>query len=532
MNKIKEIYKNNFALIFAINVIVFTCLYLLVPCTYKQNDDVFMSWIASGVGMSDGLPNYHLLFINVILGYFISFLYTISSNVEWYSLVIVIIQLLSYSCIHQHIVNSKKSRLLKVLFILLLFAFEVRIFVLLQFTTTAAMAAMAGIVLILSNKRYENIIGLILFIIASLLRFEAAMLVGCISAPFILFFSRKFNYKFINYVFLGIIICSSVFLKSFDSYIYQSDSEWKELKEYNSIRGRISDNPNFINFRSEDIDSSISMNDISFFEFLALNSDILSVDVLREIKESIDGNTTFFQKITNVKDLLNGPIIMFFIFGTICLFLYLVVYEKISYWKIITLVFYIFVLFVVISFESRVKMRVFLSMMLPVWYFSSNLLSGDFTKRYIKLLLMSVFSYLIFGLFAYSTAGVYQSIKCKSVIEAQLSLINRQDPNCAIMPLGASLNVEFLPFMEITNSIVPRIAISHCYLPSPISKEVDNHIGFIDSNIYLFANKNVALPRARLFQKEFLEHYNLTTSVRIIDESENYIIFNFIKNDK
>ncbi|MDB4498242.1 hypothetical protein N9251_02765 [Gammaproteobacteria bacterium] len=491
-----------------------------------------MSWIASGVGMPDKLPNYHLLFINVILGYIISFLYHLSLKVEWYSLVIVTIQLFSFSCLQQHIINSKKSKFLKLLLFLLLFAYEVRIFVLLQFTTTAAIAAMAGIVLILSNRRYINIIGVILFMVASLLRFEAAMLVGCVSAPFILFFSKKFRYTFIHYFFLAIVICFSVLLKSFDSYIYQSDPDWKELREYNSVRGKISDNPNFLNFQSKDIDTSISMNDISFFEFLALNSEILSTEVLHEIKASIDANTTFFQKIANVKELINGPIIMFFIFGTLFLFLYLIVYEKISYWKIFALLFYIFLLFVVISFEGRVKMRVFLSMILPVWYFSSKLLSGDFTKRYIKLLLMSVFSYLIFGLFAYSTAGVYQSIKRKSVIETQLSLINRQDPNCSIMPLGASLNVELLPFMEITNSIVPRIAISHCYLPSPISKEVDNHIGFIDSNIYLFANKNVALPRARLFQKEFIEHYSLPTTVCIVDESDDYMIFNFTKKDK
>ena len=61
---------------------------------YEQNDDLAMQFIANGY--FTGTPDFHLVFINVIIGHFLSFLYTHFLGVEWYSLLMIALVLLSF----------------------------------------------------------------------------------------------------------------------------------------------------------------------------------------------------------------------------------------------------------------------------------------------------------------------------------------------------------------------------------------------------------------------------------------------------
>lgn len=200
---------------------------------YEQNDDLAIQFIANGY--FTGTSDFHLVFINVIIGHFLSFLYTHFSGVEWYSLLMIALVLLSFFsnlfCITTFEKGYKKL-LLASLNLLLVYFFSR-----MQFSYTAGFLAVSAVILQVYGFWHQKnsliVFSLLLLLLSSLVRFEMFIFTY---VPFFLVFI--FDIKKIfkpKIIYLGLLII--VVFKGFDYYSYTSDKEWKAYHEFNKYRG-------------------------------------------------------------------------------------------------------------------------------------------------------------------------------------------------------------------------------------------------------------------------------------------------------
>ncbi len=124
-----------------------------------------------------------------------------------------------------------------------------RILLLPQFTTTAFLAGMAGLLLLVDGllpARPVNwskvIMGLFFFGLMCLIRDEVALLLGAIAGPFLL---ERLGLKGWRRLLGTALACIGIFvsLQGIDHWAYHRDPAWAEFSEYNHMRGEIQDTP-------------------------------------------------------------------------------------------------------------------------------------------------------------------------------------------------------------------------------------------------------------------------------------------------
>lgn len=220
------------------------CVLHFLPVRFEENDDICMLLIASG-GYS-GTPDAHLVFINYIYGLGIKTLYTLYQGVEWYTLLFVVLHTLSISILLLSVIKATENKVLKILFVVLFWSIELQILLHLQFTTTAALVWLAGVVLLLEQQTSRRVAGVILCVIGSWLRLEISLVVLFISFP--LFLKELLVHRKLllsgSLAYLGVAVLLIGAFEMIDQASYREEGGWKAYAEYNKVRGRINDNPN------------------------------------------------------------------------------------------------------------------------------------------------------------------------------------------------------------------------------------------------------------------------------------------------
>ena len=67
-------------IILACNIAFFAVMAMVLPLSFEENDDVVMAMIANGT--YSGVPDFHLVYINVIYGYVLTLLYGLLPAIE------------------------------------------------------------------------------------------------------------------------------------------------------------------------------------------------------------------------------------------------------------------------------------------------------------------------------------------------------------------------------------------------------------------------------------------------------------------
>lgn len=261
----KPAFNQKFLWLLLANIAFFIIAATLLPIRFEENDDSMMLLISSG--KYSGAPDAHLIFINYIYGLLLKFLYDLSDGLEWYSILFAVINILSITIISWSIIIQGKIKpFYKILFLFIFYLLEIRFIELFQFTTIAAMCALAGIILILRDRNNQCIAGVFFFVLASLIRFDAAFLVLLITCPLFIhsvIVNKRFTFG--NPLrFLTAALVLALAFKFIDYKIYQNDTEWKYYVDYNTVRGQINDNPNADQLR-KDLPIDISTSDFDLF---------------------------------------------------------------------------------------------------------------------------------------------------------------------------------------------------------------------------------------------------------------------------
>lgn len=251
----KKIYiRNKLCIAVLLNFIFLLLVLLFCDMKYEVSDDYMMDAVLSGA--LGGNYDAHLLFSNILYGYFLKGLYILLPKISWYFVCQILICFLSL-CAVTYIILEKNDIIPGVLLsILFVSFFSDDLYILVQFTKTAAAAVCAGGALFLYGLWAENprkkcmICGGMLTIIGSLIRFS------CIYISLVFIFmifikcawDNKSHPNFKKVLFRNLIISLSLLTITIgayfiDSAIWNHSASYSNYRHVNSLRAYAVDTP-------------------------------------------------------------------------------------------------------------------------------------------------------------------------------------------------------------------------------------------------------------------------------------------------
>jgi hypothetical protein len=523
--------KNNkilqFTLILVFNILFFSLAAHFLPTSFEENDDVAMCLIASGA--YTGVPEPRLVFIHYFYGLVLTLFYKAFRGVEWYTLSFCVIHVISLSVIVHSFLKLNKSKLIKGVSLILLYTLELTIIQSLQFTTTAAIAAFAGIMLIFEKKRFYGYCGIALFFIATFIRFDSAMMVMLLMLPFIMykvFPDAKKNIKLIIPV--AVCILGAFLLQVFDRQAYNVE-KWSYYRDYNEARGFILGNPNRV-LVMNDLPDDISQGDYYLFLYHFIDGKFFNFEKIKEIR-SLISDISFSEKLKNILPFINNyKWILSLIIISAGLFFFFA-NKRIMKLFVLFYLFYLFVIILYITLDGRINQRVFMSIFFPVLYFlyyavpifSKKCL--NITYSFILILLSLLFIDNIYKI------GRYRNYVRETAIKEQRALLQSvRNRNITLLGFAADLQIENIcgPF-EISKYFKGFSQVGGGWFTNiPYNNgNFDSFLSLVEKDIYLFIafQNQFAIP---LIQDSLRNNYDCKTEVALAARTDNYLLIKFV----
>lgn len=320
---------------------VFKCVH------FETNDDEWISDITSGVL---GYRESRIRYLNTIYLKLVITLGNFFPKRNWHGIIMFFTVFVSFSCI-VYVVFKLKSRMQRsyIFFLVLIYLVGISFYLKLQFTRTSAIGIVAGLMLIVysyrnatEKKRYLlYAVGGMLFLWASLIRFDNVYAIGLIYTPCFLscvFYSFN-NKKFLKLAELCLVMgCCFCFLfgsRIYNNVFYKSE-DYKKWEEFDISRSELMDFgwPEYIDYEEFYKDEGISENSYMNYVLWDLeDQDFINIDSLRRVikqKEysilSLSGNSlkkigpvvSYFGKII-IPKFLKYPFFWFFLISIVLL---------------------------------------------------------------------------------------------------------------------------------------------------------------------------------------------------------------------
>jgi len=243
LSKANEIFVS--LLIPVFSVLVFL---LFFETHYVENDDVLMASISSG--SYSGKTSEYLVFTNFLIGFFLKWINEISNTINWYTVYLYLTHTFSLSVIFYCLLQKSKSLISATLFFLTAFALiNVNLLQDLQFTTTSAVAGVAGLSLFFMGRDHisEKVLSVFLIVFSSMIRFETTVLLLLSTIPVLVVTLKRSQKNKI--IVLAIALTGVLGCQLANNQYYQSNTEWSNFLKYNKIRGDIQENKYFYNYQ-------------------------------------------------------------------------------------------------------------------------------------------------------------------------------------------------------------------------------------------------------------------------------------------
>ena len=238
---VKEMFaKWPFVCLLAVNVAFIAFVVTLLPFQFETCDDYTIAWRHSGYMF--GKASAFDLIMHYYWAWFELQLYHVFPSVEWHTWLFLIIHLLSLSSIGFCIAKSQWNWKSGIVTFVFLYAIELYVLTNLQFTTTAGLAATAGLLLIIIVNKYWS--GIVLFLLASMIRYESAMFCGVIVAAMYPLVVLRRGFHWPQLAVLALCAICGVVMKYVDKQVYMKDPEWRVVYEYNKLRSKVYDSSN------------------------------------------------------------------------------------------------------------------------------------------------------------------------------------------------------------------------------------------------------------------------------------------------
>lgn len=381
---------------------------------FQSGDDVAMQMIANG--MVGGSPEERLVFINVIIGYLLKYLYVNYYIIEWYSLFIIIFNFSSLLIIFNFIL--KKYKLVHQI---ILFVFFFYFFVVFQFTLTAALLTISGFCLVFNyfetKKRFSIIFGALLFVVAALYRVEMFALLFILGILYLLIiYDYKTVIKQAIFLILPIILIFS--FEMYNKSVYKIDSQWSCFFEYNKVRGELNDNIQLKSYLVEiENDKNFNKNDLiatSLFINHFISSEEMNLNRLNDLKKSSQSGYLKKSLVSIFTQVFHHKLFLLFL---VLFSFYLLIPKKSVYINLLFIV--ISFLFVFIMKDKYLKARIYVPILIMTFLFLMQFIKCNkvYSKPlYFILILSSFLLFYIYGGFDGNTKNYVIPIKNKLVV--------------------------------------------------------------------------------------------------------------------
>lgn len=215
---------------------------------YQTQDDFYMRAIVDGSWALDKQPTEFTMWMNILYGRFLAFLYSsVSSKIYWYDIFTYIWMTLSLVVISLSI-HFKKHIFYNYVLGVTLITVGCTIFLYPNFTVTSGMLSVAAFVLtckvIESNNTgiikfvFSSFLIFLLINISSLIRFDSMLSLLPLCAYTILFFVKSKNLKkcIIIFFVISISLLSSFLLKDYDKKVVAQNPEYSQMLAYHKAR--------------------------------------------------------------------------------------------------------------------------------------------------------------------------------------------------------------------------------------------------------------------------------------------------------
>lgn len=297
--KKKTIKINNAGMSFLINAAFLILVILFCDMKYEVSDDFVMDTVLSGAYGTD--YNEYMLFSNILLGCFLKALYRLIPVISWYFVYHILICFLSLWAV-SYIIFEKNNRYVAVLLSLIFTSFfSDDLYILPQFTKTAAVASVAGGMLFLHGISYDYkmlkkvilaLAGGGLALIGTMTRFSCFYIsIAFLGLGFleVVWIKRK-QLKNIMRIFVSccMLVVVAYSLRYINSYIWSQNSEYQAYLDYNHIRASVTDKSSYgyESVQPELEELGISFNDYAMVEtWNFLDQDCFPDERLEEISK-------------------------------------------------------------------------------------------------------------------------------------------------------------------------------------------------------------------------------------------------------
>jgi hypothetical protein len=494
----------------------------MVPIRFETNDDAAMLLIASGA--YTGNPDHHLIFINVIIGGFLSALYKISTQVEFYTLFLLAMHVYATSVIFMHLKNLALKGLFFYSLVALLVIFEMNILAKLQFTTTSGYLALSAIAQSNSDDARQKWLAVLAFFVAAALRFEAAMLVLLLSLPFII----KKEKIFISLNIVVIFVSVALVGKLMDHAYYSNNTQWQEYKAFLNPRININDNPNDHLFKPL---NEREKNDYELLLGFLPNPVAFSNDRLKEIGAEIR-NTDTQAKINNVAESIFFYELhhynKLFVVLSIFMLLLIGIHHKNAHQRnrLCLLLFICAAFYVFISLNNVLKLRVFLITMMPVLFFASPMALRDIHRHWATIALSGLLV-MCCGILLYTLSISIRTVPSRvSLINEQLHLSERYSSQSQKPIFGVAFSPENIDPFQISQRIRGKPFVYGGWLTkAPFPNHLQAYDDLLEMSM-LLSKDGMDATLTKMVQS-LKDNHQMDVGYRVVVESKNHAIVEF-----
>ena len=268
--------------------------------TYDVYDDQTIAYIAMGVY---GERNFHLVFVNALLGKVLVLLFSLFPGLNWH---VVLYEVLMFIAITM-LINmfekkcTKKFHAFPIILIIYIFAASYYYYV--QFSKCAGILPIAGLLYSVwlteqeERKWYKYILPGALILLGTFYRFNVIYMIGFIFIPILIYVFFKANKKQKSFFFVygALILVLAFGFKLGDLAVYRMDEGWAHYLDYNEKRAFLTDYgwPDYYNNTQKFEELGISIVDYeNFLTWDFGDRDLFDLETLEALIEIKSGEET------------------------------------------------------------------------------------------------------------------------------------------------------------------------------------------------------------------------------------------------
>ncbi len=284
--------RKKWAVLSGISLLYFILCIVFGYLKYATSDDSIMNLIAAG---AYGSPSQYLIFNNIVIGYFLKFMYAVIPFVNWYLWLYLIFNLLSVIVICVVVTDRLPMKASILVAVLINFLLAYDFYSNIQFTQSSTLYGVAGAALILAQFFKEKK-SLILMIVANAIiavgvgaRVAGVALMGPFVLTVLLFYKGNLKDKIKKtLIYFAVPAMVAVLMLAANFYAYYMNPEWRYYTDWNNIMSEKRDFGNF-NFswnEEEYLAAGFTETDFKLMDMWLWNdTEYFTLDRLKTMKE-------------------------------------------------------------------------------------------------------------------------------------------------------------------------------------------------------------------------------------------------------